>query len=242
MAGTLPPDPEEPDVSKRPGQEDDRSPDGPDGPGESRWPVLIAMAIAVALPLFLPERFTPGPRWLLPVIEAAFLIAIAVGDPGRIDRRSRAVREVRRTFIVLLVLGAAWATAALTHDLLHGGPETNSATALLRAGAIVWLDTVLAFAFLFWELDGGGPGERAHEPAEYPDLAFPEQMNPLVAPPGWRPVLLDYLYLGLTNALAFSPTDVMPLARWAKAAMGLQSVISLLILGLVIARAVNILK
>ena len=101
---------------------------------------------------------------------------------------------------------------------------------------------MLTFGFLFWELDGGGPGERAHRPADYPDLAFPEQLNPRVAPPGWRPVLYDYLYLGLTNALAFSPTDVMPLARWAKAAMGLQSVISLLILGLVIARAVNILQ
>jgi uncharacterized membrane protein len=225
-----------------PRRTDELDESSPDGPGESRWPVLIAMSVAVVLPLFLPERFTPGPRWLLPIIEVAFLVAIAVADPGRIDRRSRAVRQVRRVFILLLVLGAAWATAALIDDLLHGGAETNSATALLRAGSIVWVDTVLTFAFLYWELDGGGPGERAHEPAVYPDLAFPEQLNPRVAPPGWRPELIDYLYLGLTNALAFSPTDVMPLARWAKGAMGLQSVISLLILGLVIARAVNILK
>jgi hypothetical protein len=88
----------------------------------------------------------------------------------------------------------------------------------------------------------GGPGERAHTDRRFPDLAFPQDLNPAVARPGWYPVFVDYLYLGLTNNLAFSPTDVMPLARWAKLAMGLQSVVSLLILGLVIARAVNIFK
>jgi uncharacterized membrane protein len=200
------------------------------------------MVVAITLPFFMPDRYTPGPDWLLPAIEVIFLVAIAVGDPGRIDRRDRAVRQVRRCFILLLVFGSAWATASLTVDLVQGGPETQSASSLLQAGGIVWVDTVLTFAFLYWELDGGGPGERVHRPSEYPDLAFPQQLNPRVRPPGWRPVFLDYLYLGLTNGLAFSPTDVMPLALWAKVAMGVQSVISLLILGLVIARAVNILK
>ena len=78
--------------------------------------------------------------------------------------------------------------------------------------------------------------------AGVPELAFPEQLNSNVAPPGWRPEFFDYLYLGFTNATAFSPTDVMPLARWAKAAMTVQAVTSLFILGLVIARAVNILR
>ena len=83
---------------------------------------------------------------------------------------------------------------------------------------------------------------RLWTPPAYPDLAFPEQLNPNVAPPGWRPEFLDYLYLGFTNATALSPTDVMPLARWAKAAMTVQATGSLFILGLVIARAVNILR
>jgi hypothetical protein len=93
-----------------------------------------------------------------------------------------------------------------------------------------------------WILDGGGPDARLWTPPEFPNLAFPEQLNPVVAPPGWRPLFFDYLYLGFTNATAFSPTDVMPLARWAKAAMTLQAMTSLVILGLVIARAVNILR
>jgi hypothetical protein len=75
----------------------------------------------------------------------------------------------------------------------------------------------------------------------HPDFAFPQHTSPHLAPPGWRPVFLDYLYLGLTNSIAFSPTDTMPLTHWAKLAMAVQSVASLAVLGLVIARAVNVL-
>ena len=144
--------------------------------------------------------------------------------------------------MVVLVAEAAGVTTRLVVDLVEGGPETNSATDLLSVGFGVWLYTILAFAFLYWVLDGGGPDARLWAPPGYPDLAFPEQLNPVCAAPGWRPRFFDYLYLGFTNATAFSPTDVMPLARWAKAAMTVQAVASLAILGLVIARAVNILQ
>jgi hypothetical protein len=93
-----------------------------------------------------------------------------------------------------------------------------------------------------WLLDGGGPEARIWNPPEFPHLAFPEHLNPVVAPPGWRPEFADYLYLGFTNATAFSPTDVMPLARWCKLAMTVQAFGSLAVLGLVVARAVNIFK
>ena len=119
--------------------------------------------------------------------------------------------------------------------------ETNSAKDLLSVGFGVWLDTILSFAFLYWVLDGGGPDARLWAPREYPNLAFPEQLNPGRCRAGLASSVFDYLYLGFTNATAFSPTDVMPLARWAKAVMTLQAAGSLLILGLVIARAVNIL-
>ncbi len=107
---------------------------------------------------------------------------------------------------------------------------------------MVWVGLVISFAFLYWELDLGGPGERDHNERKYPDLAFPQDLSPEVRRPGWRPVFVDYLYLGMTNGLAFSPTDVMPLAPWAKLAMGIQSIASLALLGLVIARAVNVFK
>jgi hypothetical protein len=210
--------------------------------GEHRWPVLGMLAVASVLPLFLPERLTLGPRWLLPTIEGALLVAVAVTDPGRIDQRSRHVRSLRLTLICVLAGGTAFATGHLINELIRGGGITNSAGLLLEAGSLVWLELVIVFAFLYWELDAGGPGQRAHEPTTFPDLAFPQHLNPQVARPGWRPVFYDYLYLGFTNSTAFSPTDVMPLAHWAKLTMAAQSLASLLILGLIVARAVNILN
>jgi hypothetical protein len=116
----------------------------------------------------------------------------------------------------------------------------NSASAPLSAGATVLVSNNIAFSLLFWELDSGGAAARAHHLRCHPDLAFPQQLNPDLAPPGWRRRFIDYLYLGFTNALAFSPTDTMPLVPWAKTAMAVQSMISLAILGLVVARAVNV--
>jgi hypothetical protein len=113
---------------------------------------------------------------------------------------------------------------------------------LLEVAAGVWLYTIIAFVFLYWLADGRGPEARIWDPPEFPDLAFPQKLNPNLAPPGWRPEFPDYLYLGFTNATAFSPTDVMPLARWGKLAMTVQAAASLAILGLVVARAVNIFK
>ena len=135
-----------------------------------------------------------------------------------------------------------WATVLLIDDLIHGGPETNSAGDLLEAGSVVWVSNNIAFALLYWELDGGGAAARAHHLPAHADLAFPQQLNPQVAPPNWRPRFIDYLYLGFTNATAFSPTDVMPLVPWAKITMAVQAVVSIGILGLVIARAVNVFK
>ena len=125
---------------------------------------------------------------------------------------------------------------------MEGGPETNSATDLLEVASGVWLYTIIAFVFLYWLADGRGPEARIWDPPEFPDLAFPQQLNPNTAPPGWRPEFPDYLYLGFTNATAFSPTDVMPLTRWGKLAMTVQAAASLAVLGLVVARAVNILR
>jgi hypothetical protein len=212
-----------------------------DAAGESRVPVVITVLVAIGLPFLMPSEFTPGPARLLPALEVVLLIAMVVTDPGRIDRRSRGVRAVRIALTVVLTLGAAWATTWLVHDIVSEGSGTNSARLLLVAGGVVWTYLVIAFGFLYWELDSGGPGERAHATRPHPDLLFPQHLAPELAPDGWRPVFLDYLYLGLTNALAFSPTDAMPSKHWVKAAMGIESVASLVILGLVIARAVNIL-
>jgi hypothetical protein len=124
--------------------------------------------------------------------------------------------------------------------LIKGGKVTQSATSLLASGAVIWLGNVLVFSLLYWLLDSGGPLARLRGERAYPDLAFSQQMSPDLAPPGWRPQYVDYLILGLTTSTAFSPTDVMPMVPWTKLTMALQSLISLTVVGLVIARAVNV--
>ncbi len=204
--------------------------------------MALTLLVAMALPFLLPNRFSLGPAWLISVIEGGFLVALVAADPGRIDRRSRLIRSISVVLVVVLAFGAGVATTRLVVDLVRGGPETNSAAQLLRVGSLTWAYLIITFAFLYWEFDGRGPESRLANPTAHPALAFPQHLNPQLAPPGWRPEFFDYLYLGFTNATAFSPTDVMPLARWAKLAMALQATSSLIVLGLVVARAVNILK
>jgi hypothetical protein len=212
-----------------------------DARGESRWPPALTLLVAIVVPLLLPDRFSWGPKWCEPALLAALLVAHTIADPGRIDRESRATRAIGIGLVAVLVAGSAAQAVVLIAELVGGNQTLNSADALLSSGALIWLNTIIAFTFLYWEIDGGGPVVRAHRGAKYPHLAFAQHTNPDLAPPDWRPLFLDYLYLGLTNATAFSPTDVMPLRHWAKLTMGAQALISLIILGLVIARAVNIL-
>jgi uncharacterized membrane protein len=207
---------------------------------EARWPMAGAVVAAIVLTALLPDDLRLGPRWLLPAVEGVLLVLVVLGDPGRIDRRTRTLRIMSIALVAVLVTGALAATVQLVDQLIEGGSVTNSPNALLAAGATVWSANAIAFALLYWELDGGGSAARALGRPEHPDFAFPQQLSPEVAPPHWRPLFVDYLYLAFTNSTALSPTDAMPLAPWAKLAMMLQSLVSLSILGLVVARAVNI--
>ncbi|NDK91903.1 DUF1345 domain-containing protein [Gordonia desulfuricans] len=208
---------------------------------ERRWTASAFVLVSMAVPFLLPARYSPGTDWLLPTIEGLVLVALVIVDPGRIDRPGPRVRALSLALVAAIAVGAAWGAGRLVWDLLHGNPQTTVATELLISGALVWIQTIIAFAFLYWELDNGGPVTRHLHPRTHPDLAFPQQLDPSLAAPGWRPVFFDYLYLALTNATAFSPTDVMPLARWAKLAMAIQSLLSIVILSLVVANAVNLL-
>ena len=208
--------------------------------GEARWPMAVAVVAIIALTILLPNSLIVHPRWGVPIAEALLLVAVIIGDPGKIDRRSPRVRALSITLIMLLVATTLWCTGVLIAQLIVGGAATNSAATLLAAGGIVWVSNCLAFGLLYWELDCGGAAIRAHGLPAHPDFAFPQQLNPELAPDDWRPRFIDYLYLGFTSATAFSPTDAMPLRAWNKLAMMLQSSISLALLGLVIARAVNV--
>ena len=128
----------------------------------------------------------------------------------------------------------------LVLDLVHGRP--SSPAELLTAGAAIWLTNVLAFALAYWELDRGGPAARAAATNTRPDFLFAQMQNPELADPDWEPHFADYLYLSFTNSTAFSPTDTLPLSRWAKLTMMAQATVSFVTVILVVARAVNILR
>ena len=143
--------------------------------------------------------------------------------------------------LVFILAGAVLlSTAKLIDDLINGGQITKSASALLASGALVWLGNCLIFGLMYWLLDSGGPLARYLHERPFPDFAFSQQLSPELAPPGWRPLYVDYFVLGVTTSTAFSPTDVMPMRAWAKLMMAAQSLISLTVVGLVIARAVNV--
>jgi uncharacterized membrane protein len=201
----------------------------------------LFVAAAIALDLFLPERLTIGPSWLLPSVEGALLVVFTVLAP-RPRARDPELRRKVAIFLIAIVSGTnIYSLIELVRFLLHH--HVGSARELIFAGVQLWLTNVLLFALWYWELDQGGPTKRAaRSRADYPlDFMFPQDADPEVKPPGWAPGLIDYLYVSFTNATAFSPTDAMPLSRSAKMLMTVQALTSLLIVVLVVSRAVNIL-
>jgi len=208
--------------------------------GESRWPAAAAMVVAIALQTMLPDRLTLSSRWLLPGLELALLVALIVANPHRLTRESPPLRAASLGLTGVLSVANAWSAAQLAAELITGRAGEDP-VALLSTGAAIWLTNIIAFALWYWQFDRGGPAARAHARRVVPDFQFPQMQDP-ARHLDWEPEFVDYLYLSFTNATAFSPTDVMPLSRWAKLTMLCQSLISLIIVVLVIARAVNILK
>ena len=210
--------------------------------GESRWPpaaaLVVFLALNVALRVWLPNEGAVRLPWLVPSIEGVLLLLLFVADPGNLEKRRDLLRTVAVTLVVVLLIAALWSTVFLVYDLIRGTGVTKSATRLLASGALIWLGNNLAFALLYWLIDSGGPVARSRRTTPV-DFAFTQHLSPELAPPGWRPVFLDYLHLGFTNATAFSPTDVMPLTLRAKYTMLVQSTVALALFGLIVARAVN---
>ena len=224
--------------------------EGRDGEGqghvfvEPRWPMALAvgfyLVLTIVLRIYEPDRPTLGTRWLVPGIMGGLLVTLLLADPAHIKRRARWLRRLTGVLILTLAAIALAATALLIADLIKGAHVTESASTLLTSGALIWLGNCLVFSLLYWHFDTGGPLARYRRERAYRDFAFTQHMSPELAPEGWRPQYVDYLILGLTTSTAFSPTDVMPVAVWAKLTMALQSLISLAVVGLVIARAVNV--
>lgn len=201
----------------------------------------MSVVVAVALQVSLPEHLVGLTGWILPGLELALFAVVLVANPGRISRESAVLRGVSLGLIAVISIANAWSVGLLVDWLVTGSGGADAAE-LLRAGASIWLTNVIVFALWYWELDRGGPAARAVGRRELPDFEFVQMTEKSLAPADWEPRFVDYLYLSFTNATAFSPTDVMPLSRWAKLTMMLQSAVSLVTVALVVARAVNALR
>lgn len=183
----------------------------------------------------------PWWQWLVAagpelVLVASLLLPVTRRKLESLSHR----RKAAILLIAIITVANSVSLAALVGSLVNGH-ETSGAELLFK-GFIIWTTNVVAFGLWFWELDGGGAFARPHTPANRRDFQFPQLENPTLAAPGWHPRLVDYVYIAFTNAIAFSPTDAMPLTAKAKLLMLVESAASALTVLLVAARAVNILR
>lgn len=203
-------------------------------PGTSRLAVLAGIIVLGILYFILPESLTIGPSWLLPTIEIVLMIPLVVllftNNVPHI-----AIRLLSLALLAVVTIGLIGGIVLLIKSL----PHNTNATSLLRSAVLLWCSNVLVFALWYWEIDGGGPRQRHLAGHQAADLMFPQQADGNKS--GWAPHFLDYVFVAFTGATALSPTDTYPLTRTAKMLMMIEACISLVIVALLAARAVNIL-
>lgn len=210
-----------------------------------RWPASLALLACIALSLILPAEVTISPRWIVPLLELLVLVPLMVGR-HRHPEEARWIRRLTLMLISLITVSNALSVVLLVHHLLKPGQVPSLGRPLVYSAIIIWSTNVIIFSLWYWELDRGGPTIRATPQERLPDFLFPQMgldapTRAAMVEPDWRPRYLDYLYVALTNGAAFSPTDAMPLTRKVKGMMGFQSIVSMVTVVVVAARAVNIL-
>ena len=208
--------------------------------GEHRWPVTLIVLIVVVLQLMLPKSLALSTQKYICAVEILLMVAMFAVNPKRISKHVIQVRALGIALAATMSLSNTVSVVLLIKALVTRG--ITDAQSLLLTGGSIWITNIVIFALWYWEMDRGGPGARAEAIDPYPDFLFPQMSDPAYAPKDWSPSFFDYLYTSVTNGSAFSPTDVMPLTRPAKMLMVVQSTTALVTVGLVIARAVNILR
>ena len=207
---------------------------------EPFWEAQLAVLVTIVLYLALPAKLTVGPRWLVPALEGALLLGLVISTPYLHHTQSPFHRRLTIGLVALVTAANFTAEGLLINDLLRGGG--NGGRDLVLSAAAIWFTNVAVFGLWFWEIDRGGPHMRTAPKPHAPDFLFPQMGAGGSIEHGWRPAFLDYLYIAFTNASAFSPTDAMPLSVRMKALMLAEAIASFLTVGLVAARAVNILN
>jgi len=217
---------------------------------ESRWEAVPAVALVIALQVVLALLSRnqhwklwvfPWWVWLIPPVpQVVLLIPLGAKRPHRMLEQLGLRRHASISLLAVVSATNALLLIAVIASLVQGNERSGSQ--LLLKAIVVWTTNVTAFGLWYWEFDRGGPVRRLQPDPPLPDFQFPQLENPDLAPPGWQPRLVDYLYVSFTNSIAFSPTDAMPLSRWAKVMMLSESALSAVTILLVAARAVNIFK
>lgn len=209
-------------------------------PHDPIWPVQLAMLLAIGLQLALPDIFSIG-RYIVPAIEIALLLALPLTTP-----RARTYKApVRRLNILLLIVLASLANAyslgVIINKLLTDSSIADGVP-LILAAINIFVTNIIIFALWYWEMDGGGPGQRQAIAKYEQDFLFPQHRHEGYRHPDWKPTFIDYLYTSATNGMNFAPADATPITRRAKMLMMVQSMLSLVTVALVVSRAVGILN
>ena len=209
---------------------------------EPRWPAFVALLGAGGLYAALPSSLlVSGPRWLLPALILTLLVPTEITHHRGQHQLNQTLGYILTTVITLAMIGSLvlLITALTAHKI--------TPAELLRSAAALWVTNILIFASWYWRLDGGGPHERAQTPGHtdgaflFPQMTMDPAAKLAAGEHEWEPNFVDYLFLAFNTSTALSPTDVPVLSRWAKVLMMIQGLISLVVIVLLAARAVNIL-
>jgi uncharacterized membrane protein len=208
-------------------------------PGEPRWPAALALLACVLLYVLLPDRLVVGPRWIVPVLVGLPLIPLLAVRHHH-PNQSPWIRHCALFLIGVVTLANIASVVLLINRLL--ATNITQGSQLISSAVSIWLTNVIVYGVWFWEVDREGPAYRAAGIINRFDLQFPQMENPSLAPPEWRPRFIDYLYTSFANGTSFAPADAMPLTHRMKVLFASESVVSLVAISVVAARAVNILR
>jgi hypothetical protein len=204
--------------------------------GRRQWEAVVAVLVLSVAYALVSGALRLGPAWLLPLLVVALLVTLILARRAGRDRLSRGLALALPGLGMVAVVGSL---GILVARLLRGGLP---ATDLLRDGALLWLGNLIVFALWYWEVDGGGPARRHRDGYRPGDFLFPQFAVGGELARGWHPHFVDYLFVAFTASTAFSPTDTLPLSERAKMMMMAQALLSMVAVGVIVARAVNTLR
>lgn len=215
----------------------------PERQPESRVPVYAAVVMAALLHLALPEQIAPGPSWIPVAITVPLIVPQVI---TRACHNQRMARKIGTLTMVALTIFLVGALGTLIYRVVWVPPNHHEATLILRAAIPLWVGNIVLFALWYWRLDAGGPhiregGHNLGHGFVFPQMTLDDDLRARLCQPNWRPMFIDYVFLAFNTSTALSPTDTAVVAGWAKALSMIQSLVSLSLLVLVAARAVNIL-